>query len=64
MDPNGWLYLERAELERLRGHPEHPLRIFEQHRRKLDDGADEIAGTIATPPPEIEFAFRELMARA
>jgi tetratricopeptide (TPR) repeat protein len=64
MDPNGWLYLERAELERLRGHPEQPPRIFEQYRRKLADDADEIAGTVASPPPEIELAFRELMARA
>jgi len=64
LDPNGWLYLERAELERLRGRPEQPPRIFEQYRRKLADDADEIAGTVATPPPEIELAFRELMARA
>lgn len=64
MDPNGWLYLERAELERRRGHPEQPPRIFEQYRRKLADDADEIAGTIGIPPPEIEFAFRELIARA
>jgi len=63
LDPNGWLYLERAELERVRGHPEQPPRIFEQYRRKLADDADEIAGTVATPPPEIELAFRELMAR-
>jgi nucleoid-associated protein YgaU len=64
LDPNGWLYLERAELERLRGHPEQPPRIFEHYRRKLADDADEIAGTVASPPPEIELAFRELMARA
>lgn len=64
LDPNGWLYLERAELERLRGHPELPPRIFEQYRRKLADDADEIASTVATPPPEIELAFRELMVRA
>ena len=64
LDPNGWLYLERAELERARGHPEQPPRIFEIYRRKLADDADEIAGTIATPPPEIELAFRELMAGA
>ncbi|CAN5314400.1 hypothetical protein BH20ACT8_BH20ACT8_08850 [soil metagenome] len=64
LDPNGWLYLERAALERLRGRPEQPPRIFEQYRRKLADGAGEIAGTVAIPPPEIELAFRELMARA
>jgi DNA-binding SARP family transcriptional activator len=64
LDPNGWLYLERAHLARLRGRPEQPPRIFEQYRRKLADDADEIAGTVAIPPPEIELAFRELMARA
>ncbi|WP_370327140.1 hypothetical protein [Euzebya sp.] len=64
LDPNGWLYLERAQLARLRGRPEQPPRIFEQYRRKLADDADEIAGTVATPPPEIELAFRELMAGA
>ncbi|HVM00511.1 MAG TPA: hypothetical protein VM324_14555 [Egibacteraceae bacterium] len=64
LDPNGWLYLERAQLERLRGRPEQPPRIFEHYRRKLADDADEIAGTVATPPPEIELAFRELMVRA
>jgi DNA-binding SARP family transcriptional activator len=64
LDPNGWLYLERAHLARLRGRPEQPPRIFERYRRKLADDADEIAGTVATPPPEIELAFRELMARA
>ena len=64
LDPNGWLYFERAELERLRGHPEQPSRIFEIYRRKLVDDADEIAGVVASPPPEIELAFRELMARA
>jgi hypothetical protein len=58
------LYFERAELERLRGHPEQPPRIFEIYRRKLAEDADEIAGTIASPPPEIELAFRELMAGA
>ena len=64
LDPNGWLYLERAQLELLRGRPEQPPRIFEHYRRKLADDADEIAGTVATPPPEIELAFRELMAPA
>ena len=64
LDPNGWLYLERAHLERLRGRPELPPRIFEHYRRKLADDADEIARTVATPPPEIELAFRELMVRA
>jgi DNA-binding SARP family transcriptional activator len=61
LDPNGWLYLERAHVARLRGRPEQPWRIFEQYRRKLTDDADEIAGTVAIPPPEIELAFRELM---
>ena len=64
LDPNGWLYLERANVARLRGRAEQPLRIFEQYRRKLADDADEIAGTVAAPPPEIELAFRELMASA
>ena len=64
LDPNGWLYLERAHVARLRGRPEQPPRIFEQYRRKLADDADEIAGTVATPPPEIELAFRELIAGA
>ena len=64
LDPNGWLYFERAELERLRGHPEQPPRIFEIYRRKLAEDADEIAGVVASPPPEVELAFRELMARA
>ena len=64
LDPNGWLYFERAELERLRGHPEQPPRIFEIYRRKLAEDADDIAGTIASPPPEIELAFRELMTGA
>jgi tetratricopeptide (TPR) repeat protein len=64
LDPNGWLYLERGELERLRGHSEQSPRNFEQYRRKLADDADEMAGTVVTPPPEIELAFRELMARA
>ena len=62
LDPNGWLYLERAHVARLRGRPEQPLRIFEHYRRKLADDADEIAGTVASPPPEIELAFRKLMA--
>ena len=62
LDPNGWLYLEQAQLERQRGHPEQPPRIFDNYRRKLADDADEIAGTIAIPPPEIELAFRELIA--
>ena len=64
LDPHGWLYLERAHVARLRGRPEQPLRIFEHYRRKLADDADEIAGTVASPPPEIELAFRELMASA
>ena len=64
LDPNGWLYLERAHVARLRGRPEQPPRIFEHYRRKLADDADEIAGTVATPPPEIELAFRELMMGA
>jgi tetratricopeptide (TPR) repeat protein len=64
LDPNGWLYLERAELERLRSHHEQLPRIFEVYRRKLADDADEVAGVVASPPPEIELAFRELMARA
>ena len=62
LDPNGWLYLERAHVARLRGRAEQPLRIFEQYRRKLADDADEIASTVGTPPPEIELAFRELIA--
>jgi hypothetical protein len=64
LDPNGWLYLERGHIERLRGHVEQPRRIFEHYRRKLADDADEIAGTVAEPPAEIELAFRELMASA
>jgi DNA-binding SARP family transcriptional activator len=64
LDPNGWLYLERAHLACLRGRVEQPPRIFEQYRRKLADDADEIAGTVASPPPEIELAFRELMVSA
>ena len=64
LDSNGWLYLERAHVARLRGRPEQLPRIFEQYRRKLADDADEIAGTVAIPPPEIELAFRELMAPA
>ena len=64
LDPNGWLYFERAELERLRGHPEQPPRIFEIYRRKLAEDADEVAGVVASPPPEIELAFRELLAAA
>lgn len=55
-------YLGRAHLARLRGRPERPPRIFEQYRRQLADDADEIAGTVASPPREIELAFRELMA--
>jgi len=64
LDPNGWLYLERAHVARLRGRSEQPPRIFEHYRRKLADDADEIAGVVASPPPEIELAFRELMAGA
>ena len=63
-DPNGWLYLERAQLERLRSHPEQLPRIFEIYGRKLAEDADEIAGVVAFPPPENELAFHELMARA
>lgn len=50
LDSNGWLYLERAHLERLRGRPKQPPRIFEIYRRDLADDADEIAGTVATHP--------------
>lgn len=61
LDGNGWLYLEQADLEMTRGHPERANLIYEQYRRTLDEDADEVAGTVATPPTEIEFAFRELM---
>jgi DNA-binding SARP family transcriptional activator len=64
LDANGHLYLERAALARQRGRAEQVPRIFEHYRRKLADDADEIAGTVTTPPPEIELAFRELMASA
>lgn len=60
---NGWLYLEQAELEKARGHPERARRLEQQWRRDLGNDADEIAGTVAVPPGEVELAFRELMAR-
>ena len=63
LHPNGWLYFERAQLERLRGHPEQPPRIFEIYRGKLAEDADEVAGVIGSPPPELELAFRDLMTR-
>ena len=64
LNGNGWLYLEQAEVEKARGHPERAARTYEEYRTSLADDADEIAGTVATPPPMIELAFRELMAPA
>lgn len=64
LDGNGWLYLEQAELEMARGHPERASLVYEQYRNTLADDADEIAGTVASPPPEIELAFGGLLARA
>jgi hypothetical protein len=61
---NGWLYLEQAEVETARGHPERAARTYQEYRTALADDADEIAGTVAVPPPEIELAFRQLMAPA
>jgi hypothetical protein len=61
---NGWLYLEQAELEKARGHPECASRIYEEHRRRLADDADETAAIVAAPPAEIEVVFREVIPRA
>lgn len=62
LDGNGWLYLEQAELEMARGHPERASFVYEQYRRTLGDDADEIAGTVASPPLELDMAFREVLA--
>ncbi|MEX0704984.1 MAG: hypothetical protein WD041_00040 [Nitriliruptoraceae bacterium] len=63
LDPVGALYLERAQIEQERGRPEHVARTWDQYRSALAEDADEIAGAVSTPPPEIELAFRELMAK-
>lgn len=61
-DPADVLYLERAEVAVARGRPDQVRLIWEQLRRHHADDADEIAGIVSTPTPEIELAFRELMA--
>ncbi len=62
LDPADALYLERAELERDRGHPERIPHIWRQLRRRHAADADEIAGYVSTPAPETELAFQNLMA--
>ncbi len=61
LDPADALYLERAELEKARGRPERVAQIWRELRRRHAQDADEIAGYVSSPPPEIELAFQELM---
>lgn len=64
LDPADALYLERAELEKARGHPERVAQIWQQLRSRHAQNADEIAGYVSAPAPEIELGFQNLMARA
>ena len=63
LDGNGWLYLEQAEIAKARGHPERARLLYDQYRLALDRDADETAGTVAEPPPEVELAFAQLFER-
>ena len=63
LDGNGWLYLEQAEIAKARGHPERARLLYDQYRLALDRDADETAGVVAAPPPELELAFSQLLER-
>lgn len=60
-DPADQLYVEWARVERERGRPEQVPRIRQLLHRRYGEHADEVAVWVATPAPETEQAFQQLM---